>query len=154
MAGIFMSDKILVSACLAGCKCRYDGESEERGYIVELVKVGKVVLVCPEQLGGLETPRAPSERSEGKVVSIEGTDVTAEFIRGATKVLECAKKNQITRAIMKADSPSCGYGKIYDGNFDGTLIVGNGVAVEMLLENNIEVMDETEGELWYEQTEK
>ena len=149
-----MNEKILVSACLAGCKCRYDGNSEEIGYIAELAKLDKVVLVCPEQLGGLTTPRPPSERREGKVVSIEGIDVTTEFVIGATKALECAIIYQTKLAIMKADSPSCGCGKIYDGNFDGTLIAGNGVTVELLIENGIKVIDEVEGEVWYERFKK
>ena len=149
-----MSDKILISACLAGCKCRYDGGSEEVDYIVELTNNEKVVLVCPEQLGEMSTPRAPSERKEGKVVSIDGADVTEQFILGATRALVCAQENEIELAIMKADSPSCGYGKIYDGNFDGTLIAGNGVTVELLMENGITIMNEVEGRAWYEQTKK
>ena len=149
-----MSDKILVSACLAGCKCRYDGGSEEVGYIVELTNSKKTVLVCPEQLGEMSTPRAPSERKGDKVVSIDGTDVTNQFMLGANKTLVCAKENKIAFAIMKSDSPSCGCGKIYNGNFDGTLVDGNGVTVDLLIDNGVKIMNEVEGELWYEQTKK
>jgi len=102
----------------------------------------------------MSTPRAPSERKGDKVVSIDGTDVTNQFMLGANKTLACAKENKIAFAIMKSDSPSCGCGKIYNGDFDGTLVDGNGVTVDLLIDNGVKIMNEVEGELWYEQTKK
>ena len=108
-------EKILVSACLAGINCKYDGTNNYNEKIFELLKEGKAVLVCPEQLGGLTTPRVPSEIINNKVITKDGKDVTKNFKRGAKEVVNLAKKLNIKKAILKSKSPSCGYKKIYNG---------------------------------------
>ena len=133
---------ILVSACLAGFPCHYDGTSKTNEKIVQLVREDKAIPVCPEQLGGLTTPRLPSEIRNGRVFSSEGRDVTPEFEKGAAAVLQIAKEYGCTKAILKARSPSCGKGQIYDGTFSGKLVDGNGKTTELLLENGIEVITE------------
>lgn len=138
------SNIIIVSACLAGVPCRFDGQAKGYEKIKELVKNKKTILVCPEQLGGLTTPRLPSEIRDGKVFSKAGTDVTAQFTRGAEIILALAKEYGCSRAILKAKSPSCGKGKVYDGTFSGRLIDGNGFTADLLLKNGIEVLTEEE----------
>jgi len=130
---------IIVSACLAGVNCNYRGKNSEDASIVKLVAEGRAIMVCPEQLGGLTTPRTPAELRNGRVFTKEGADVTEAFLRGATEVLAICKKFNCQKAILKADSPSCGCGKIYDGNFNGTLIDGDGVCAALLKEHGIEV---------------
>ena len=131
---------ILISACLVGVNCKYDGGNNLNEKILELVKNGEAILVCPEQLGGLTTPRVPSERLNDKVITKEGIDVTKNFERGAKEVTNLAKKLNIKKAILKSRSPSCGYGKIYNGEFNNTLIQGNGILTDMLLKENIEII--------------
>ena len=131
---------ILVSACLCGINCKYNGKNNYNEEVFKLVKDGLAIPVCPEQLGGLTTPRIPSEIKDGRVINKEGIDVTDNFIKGANEVLELCKKLNITKVILKSKSPSCGKGKIYNGNFDGTLVEGNGVLTDILLKNNIEVI--------------
>jgi len=109
---------------------------------VQLVREDKAIPVCPEQLGGLTTPRLPSEIRNGRVFSSEGRDVTPEFEKGAAAVLQIAKEYGCTKAILKARSPSCGKGQIYDGTFSGKLVDGNGKTTALLLENGIEVITE------------
>lgn len=139
---------ILISACLAGINCKYNGGNNSNDKIIELVKKGDAILVCPEQLGGLKTPRTPAEIKiiDGvrKVITKDGVDVTPEYMKGAIEVLELAKKFNITKAILKSKSPSCGCGKIYDGNFSSNLIDGNGMTTELLLQNGIEVITEND----------
>lgn len=139
---------ILISACLAGINCKYNGGNNSNDKIIELVKKGDAILVCPEQLGGLKTPRTPAEIKiiDGvrKVITKDGVDVTPEYMKGAIEVLELAKKFNITKAILKSKSPSCGCGKIYDGNFSSNLIAGNGMTTELLLQNGIEVITEND----------
>ena len=136
---------ILVSGCLVGLNCKYNGTNNYNEKIDRLLKEGKAIPVCPEQLGGLTTPRAPSEIRivGGKrcVFNSEGKDVTENFYRGASEVLELAKKLNIKTAILKSKSPTCGYGKIYNGNFEDQLIDGNGILTQMLLDNGIEVIN-------------
>ena len=136
---------ILVSACLAGINCKYNGGNNYNEKIFNLVKEGKAIPVCPEQLGGLTTPREPSEIKiiDGKryVINKEGIDVTEEFEKGAEEVLTLVKKLDIKKAILQSRSPSCGKGKIYSGNFDRKLVDGNGILAEMLLNNGIEVIN-------------
>ena len=117
---------ILVSACLLGCACRYDGQSKPYPLAQELAKRGLAVPVCPEQLGGLPTPRNPSER------------------RGAEETLRLARLYGCTAAVLKEKSPSCGCGRVYDGTFSGTLTDGDGVTAELLKENGIKVYGESE----------
>lgn len=145
---------IIVSACLCGINTRYDGKSNLNEKVMKLLKEGKAVLVCPEQLGGLSTPRPPHEIVHGtgaqvldgdaKVISIEGSDGTLEFIKGAEETLKIAKEVNANIAILKAKSPSCGKGKIYDGSFSGKKIDGNGVTAELLIRNGITVYSEEE----------
>ncbi|MBO4293331.1 MAG: DUF523 domain-containing protein [Clostridia bacterium] len=135
---------ILVSACLAGINCKYNGGNNYNEKIFKMVKNGKAIPVCAEQLGGLTTPRIPAEIKiiDGKkhAINKKGQDVTEQFEKGAREILELAKKLEIKQAILQPRSPSCGVGKIYSGNFDGKLIDGNGFLAELLLENGIEVL--------------
>lgn len=137
----------IVSSCLAGINSRYDGKSSENRIILELLKSGKAIPVCPEQLGGLPTPRTPceirmDESGERRVISKQGQDFTKEFYEGAEKVLNIAKVLGVKKAILKSKSPSCGCGLIYDGTFSGKLIEGNGLTAELLIQNGIEVITE------------
>jgi uncharacterized protein YbbK (DUF523 family) len=135
---------ILVSACLVGINCKYSGGNNFNQKIFDLVKEEKAIPVCPEQLGGLSTPRKPVEIKviDGKKYAIdnEGNDVTENFEKGAREVLKLAKSLDIKKAILQPRSPSCGVNKIYSGDFDKKLVDGNGVLAEMLIENGIEVL--------------
>ena len=134
-------EKLLISACLLGVNCRYDGGNNALPpeTLALLRSRYELVPVCPEQLGGLPTPRVPSERRDGRVVSREGTDVTDAFRRGAEEALRIAKETGCRRALLKTNSPSCGSGTIYDGSFSGCLVEGDGVAAELLKHEKIEV---------------
>lgn len=138
----------LVSSCLAGIKCRYNGNDCENRVIVDLVKQGKAIPVCPEQLAGLPTPRACCEivfeNGVKKVISQDGRDVTKEYVDGAEKTLGIAISMGISQAIFKSRSPTCGCGCLYDGTFAGKLIKGNGIAAELLLKNGISVYTEND----------
>lgn len=131
---------IIVSACLAGFNCRYDGKSKPNKKLVQLVKEGKAIPVCPEQLGGLPTPRGPFEKVGDKVLKNDGTDATFEFKKGAKKALAIAIKHHCKKAILAARSPSCGSGKIYDGTFSSKLKKGDGVCAELFKEKGIKVL--------------
>ena len=143
----------LCSACLLGIKCRYDGRDKPNAKVLDLAKKEILIPVCPEQLGGLSSPRDPSEAAgigsevldgKAKVVTRAGKDVTQNFIKGAEEVLKLAKLFNIKEAILKQRSPSCGCGKIYDGTFSNTLIDGDGVASALLKRNSINVISEEE----------
>lgn len=134
----------IVSACLAGINCRHDRTSKPCKKVIELVKKGDAVPVCPEQLGGLLTPREPAEQKGNKVFTKSGKDVTAEFRKGAEEVLRIAKLHNAKEAILKQKSPSCGCGMIYDGTFSGKLIKGDGVTAALLKKNGIKVRTEEE----------
>ena len=140
---------IFVSACLVGINCKYNGGNNYNQKIFDLVKEGKAIPICPEQLGGLKTPRVPVEIKviDGKrrAINKEGNDVTENFERGALEVLELAKKLNIKKAILQPRSPSCGFKKIYSGNFDKKLVDGNGILAELLLQNGIEILTPEEG---------
>ena len=139
--------KYLISACLAGKKCNYKGKSNVVKKIKEIYKKGDAILVCPEILGGLKTPRESAEivECDGKVVKLSsGKDVTEAFVIGAGKALKIAKENRIEIAILKAKSPSCGCGKIYDGTFSKNLIDGDGITTSLLKLNGIKVITEEE----------
>lgn len=135
---------ILVSACLLGINCKYDGGNNFNQKVFDLVKEGKAIPVCPEQLGGLKTPRIPSEikltNEKRCVINSEGEDVTENFEKGAIEVLNLAKELGIKKAILKSKSPSCGVNKIYSGNFDRQLVDGNGITADLLIKNGIEVI--------------
>ncbi|MFC1756575.1 DUF523 domain-containing protein [Patescibacteria group bacterium] len=134
----------IVSACLAGIKCRWDDDARPCQKVVELVKQGKAIPVCPEQLGGLTTPRTPAEQKKDKVFTKTGEDVTTQFERGAKEALKIALFANCDEAIIKSKSPSCGSGKVYDGTFSGKLIDGDGVFAKILKKNNIKVFTEDE----------
>ena len=138
--------KILCSACLYGFCCKYDGGTNTlKDPLFQFLKnSGRLVPVCPEELGGLSTPRIPSEQKDGKVINKEGEDVTAQFELGAEKALEIARKNGVRVAIMKRGSPSCGCKRIYDGSFTGTLTDGMGVFAEALYRAGIKIIDAEE----------
>ena len=146
---------IIVSACLLGENCKYSGGNNKSENVIKYLEDKEYVLVCPEQLGGLSTPRNPSEiitdgNKDGndvlngctKVLSNKGIDVTKNFIQGAEKTLKIAKENNVKTAILKAGSPSCGYKKIYDGTFLGNKIQGMGVTAAILNKENIALLDE------------
>lgn len=131
---------IIVSACLAGYRCRYDGKTVPNEDVIAMMKRGEAIPVCPEMLGGLPCPRTPSERqSDGTVRMRDGTDVTDAYACGAKETLRLARLYGCDRAVLKARSPSCGCGQIYDGSFSGTLIEGSGVTAELLMKNGITV---------------
>lgn len=142
---------IIISACLAGVNCKYNGGNNLVPSIQKLVEDGKAVLVCPEQLGGLPTPRISSERKGDRVINQKGEDVTAQFKLGAQKSLEICRQNHCTCAILKAWSPSCGCHGIYDGTFSHTRIPGKGVFAELLAQEGIPCMSDEE---WKEKEEK
>ena len=132
----------LCSTCLLGIKCRYDGRSKKDKRVIKLSRKEVLIPICPEQLGGLPTPREASEQKGGKVFTESGRDITKNFKKGAKEVLKIAKILGIKEAILKQKSPSCGCGKIYDGSFSGRLIKGNGVTTELLKKNGIKVITE------------
>ena len=136
--------KILVSACLLGVSCRYDGRSKAYPLVEELCRRHEVVPVCPEQLGGLPTPRTPVERQGGRVVTKTGGDVTEQYLRGAAEVVRLARLLGCSVAVLKERSPSCGSGAVYDGTFTGTLTDGFGTAAEALRAAGIRVLGESQ----------
>jgi uncharacterized protein YbbK (DUF523 family) len=143
---------IVVSACLCGINCKYNGGNNIDERVLTLLKEGKAIPVCPEQLGGMQTPRIPSEILDGtgydvlmgksRVLGKGDNDVTSEFIKGALETLKIAKSASATIAILKARSPSCGVSQIYDGSFSDTKRPGNGVTAQLLLSNGIKVYSE------------
>lgn len=138
--------RILISACLLGVSCRYDGASKpmDRDIIEKLKEKFELIPICPESLGGLHCPRDPSERIGGKVISCNGADVTAQYERGAREALYLARLFDCKIALLKERSPSCGRGQIYDGTFSGKLREGDGVTAELLTANGISVYGESE----------
>lgn len=141
----------LISACLTGIPCRYDGESRGREEMRALAESGEARVFCPETLGGLKIPRVPSEIVGGdgedvlagraRVMSRDGEDLTHAFIKGAEAVLALCRKYGAGEVLLKAKSPSCGVGRIYDGTFTGTLRSGDGVTAAMLKRNGIRVVE-------------
>ena len=143
--------KILVSACLLGVRCRYDGKSKPHPAVERLLEQHTLIPVCGEILGGLPTPRVSAERQGERVVTADGRDVTAAYRRGAEEVLRLAERYGCTAAVLKERSPSCGSGRIYDGTFTGTLTDGWGVTAELLRDHGICVIGESEAETWREE---
>lgn len=139
-------EKILVSACLVGNNCKYNGKNNKNEKIIEFLKDKEVILVCPEVMGGLSTPRLKSEivtsNKELKVINEEGKDVTNNFTVGAQIALKRAIANNVKLAILKEKSPSCGVKQIYNGEFNGTKVDGSGVFARLLKENGIEILTE------------
>lgn len=139
-----MKENLLISACLLGISCRYDGKSVRKVDIEALREKYNLIPICPEIYGGLPTPRVPSERVGDRVLMRDGRDVTENFNTGAVSALEIAKINGCTKALLKERSPSCGKEQIYDGSFTGALTEGNGVAAELLMKHGIAVYGEGE----------
>ncbi len=138
-------ENILVSACLLGLGCRYDGSSKADERVAKLLEREDITLipVCPEQLGGMETPREPSERIGEEVRNRLGEDVTSCYRKGAEETVKMARLYRCRRAVLKERSPSCGCGQIYDGSFSKTLIRGDGVTAELLKSCGIQVLGES-----------
>ena len=133
--------KIMVSACLAGENCKYNGGNNRNEKILQLMADNEVVTVCPEQMGGLPTPRVPAEICDGVVTAKDGRIVDDEFRAGAAKCLEIALKEQPDLIILQSRSPSCGVKERYDGSFSGKLTKGAGVTAQLLMENGFRVID-------------
>lgn len=143
---------IVISACLAGEKCRYDGNDNKTNPMDELVEKKQAIVVCPEVLGGLPVPREPAEIINGtaedvlegkaKVITKQGKDVTNAFLKGAHEALQVVKKVGATKVILKESSPSCGSNFVYDGTFSNHKISGQGVTAALLRKNGIEVISE------------
>ena len=142
-----MRPKLLVSACLLGTYCRYDGSARVNSVVLALAEQYEIVPVCPEQLGGLATPRDPAERLGRRIVTNKGLDVTAEYCRGAEETLRLAQMLGCSAAVLKEHSPSCGHDEIYDGTFSHRVVPGDGVAAELLRMNGIRVLGESELDL-------
>ncbi len=139
-----MKERVIISACLLGFDCKYDGGNnrlpeEKLGMLREKYEL---IPVCPECCGGLTTPRTPSERLGDRVVSKTGADVTEQFCKGAQAALCLARLFDVKCAILKANSPSCGSGTVYDGTFTGTLVSGDGVTAELLKAHGIKLINE------------
>ena len=133
--------KIMVSACLLGEKCKYNGGDNYSEKVIEYIRGHEVIPVCPETAGGLPTPRLPCEIVGGEVFDSSGTSRDKEFRDGAKKCLELAKAEEADLVILQSRSPSCGVGTIYDGSFSGKLIPGSGVFASLLRENGVRVID-------------
>ncbi|MBO7703895.1 MAG: DUF523 domain-containing protein [Solobacterium sp.] len=134
--------RIIVSGCLLGLECRYKGDGCRNERVLALGKTHTLIPVCPEQMGGLPTPRIPSERVDDRILSAKGADVTEQFAKGADTALAIAKLTGADFAVFKTNSPSCGKGTIYDGTFTGGKKPGNGVTAELFLANGIPVYTE------------
>ncbi len=136
----------LISSCLVGVNCRYNGTSSLNMQLKKMIDEGQAIAVCPEVLAGLSTPREPCEIQIKSgvpcVISKSGKDYTKLFEKGAIEMLQICKKHAITKAILQSRSPSCGYGKVYDGTFNGQLIIGNGLTADLLDKNGIEIFTE------------
>ncbi len=139
-----MKKKVVVSACLLGTPCRYDGASKPHEGVMRLAERYDLIPVCPECLGGLSTPRVPAEICGGCVRTREGTDVTEAYRRGAHATLAICEREQPAFAVLKARSPACGRGQVYDGSFTGTLRPGDGITAAALLAAGISVFSEEE----------
>lgn len=147
--------KILISACLLGTACRYDGTGGTLEALPELLRQHTLIPVCPEILGGLPTPRVPAEIRGGRVMTKDGRDVTAEFEKGAEEAVRLCSLLGCEAAILKERSPSCGFGRVYDGTFQGRLVSGDGLCAARLRTLGIPVYGESRaGEFLAEEREK
>ena len=135
-------ENIIVSACLLGVSCRYDGNSKPNEKIINLKEKYNLRPICPEIMGGLPTPRMSAEIKDGRVKTENGIDVTEEYKKGADEALKLARLFGCKKAILKENSPSCGCGKIYNGEFTRTLKDGNGITAELFIKNGIDVFGE------------
>ena len=139
-----MKEKLLISSCLLGNNCKYNGGNNYTPLAEELKKRYELVPVCPECAGGLPIPHDPSERVGDKVISRAGADVTAAFRLGAERTLAVAEQHGVRLAVLKERSPSCGYGAIYDGTFTGRVVPGDGVAAQLLAEHGVRILGESQ----------
>lgn len=137
-------EKILVSACLLGDKCKYNGKDNYTKEIEKLKQYYDIIPICPETMGGLSTPRDPSEIKKGRVISINNKDVTYEYNRGKDLVMNIVKFLHIRKALLKENSPSCGKNYIYDGTFTNTLIEQSGITAQALKEGGVTLYNENE----------
>lgn len=137
-----MPEKYVVSACLTGQNCKYNGKSNPCEPVLALWRANLAIPICPETLAGLERPREPSEQREGKIFSKSGQNLTEEFTKGADLALKKAQASGAKKAILKSRSPSCGAGVIYSGNFDGTLKPGDGLWTQKLKQAGFEIFTE------------
>ena len=143
-----MKENLLISRCFLGVNCKYNGKNNFLEKIEQIKQKYNLIDVCPESDGGLPTPRTPSEIFPSKrVISKDGTDVTAEYNKGANIALEACLRNNCKKALLKESSPSCGVKYVYDGTFSGTKVSGMGVTTKLLKLNNIEVFSEDEIDL-------
>ena len=133
--------KIMVSACLAGDNCKYNGGNNRKEKVLQLMEENEVIKVCPEQMGGLPTPRVPSEIRDGVVTARDGRIVDNEFRAGAAKCLEIAVREKPDLIVLQSRSPSCGVKQRYDGTFTGTLVDGSGVTAQLLMKNGFRCLD-------------
>ncbi len=133
--------KIMVSACLAGENCKYNGGNNRNEKVLQLMTQNEVITVCPEQMGGLPTPRVPSEIKDGVVTAKDGRIVDVEFRAGAAKCLEIAMREQPDLIVLQPRSPSCGVKQRYDGTFTGTLVDEPGVTAQLLMEHGFRCVD-------------
>lgn len=134
--------KIVVSACLLGRNCKYSGGNNRNEAVIAYLKDKEYIPVCPEVEAGMPVPRPPVEIRDGKVISIEGKDLDAVYRKGVAKVMETISKEEISLAILKAKSPTCGVHEIYDGTFTGRKIPGRGILAEVLMKAGVVVCDE------------
>ena len=139
-----MKTKIIVSACLLGENCKYNGGNNKCDDIIALAEKFEIIPVCPECFGGLPIPRVPSEIRDGRVYSKTGEDLTEAFLSGAEQTLYIAREANAPCAVLKENSPSCGFGKIYDGTFSGNKIDGNGITAQLLYDNEIQIFGESQ----------
>ncbi len=133
--------KIMVSACLLGKNCKYNGGNNLSEKVMKFIEGHEVFPVCPEVMGGLPTPRVPSEIVNGVVMMADGCNVDKEFREGAQIGLELAKENKVDLVILQSRSPSCGVKQIYDGTFSGKKIEGQGIFAKLLTENGFRIVD-------------
>lgn len=145
---------IAVSSCLAGVACTYKGSHHKIEKIRQLVKENKAIMICPEVLAGMSIPRDPCEIIDRRVLSNQGKDCTKEYQEGALKALAILKKHNVDVVLLKAKSPSCGKGKVYDGTFSHTLVEGDGITVTLLEENGIIVYNEDHMDEFFKYIEK
>ncbi len=136
--------KIMISACLAGENCKYNGGNNRSEKVLRLMEGNEVITVCPEQMGGLPTPRVPAEICDGVVMTKDGRSVDREYRAGAEKCLEIALREQPDLIVLQSRSPSCGVKQRYDGSFSGKLVPGMGITAQLLKENGFSIVDAEE----------
>ena len=137
-------EAVIISACLIGVNCKYDGNNNYNPLIIKLSEKYNLIPVCPEVIGGLFTPRTSAEIIGEKVINKDGIDVTSEFEKGANAALQICKLYNVKKAVLKTKSPSCGYEEIYDGSFSGKVIKGNGKTADLIIKNDIKIYNENE----------